>query len=158
MDDCELLVEYLRTHSANCPRCGYDLRGIQDCKCPECGQHVAMRVGIAGVGLHQRNIIDQQRRSSFVFSVVGLCFPLVYFFLYFLIAMIGGNLPWQQSFVAFGAHAIAIAMLFRHKGWFFRRGAVVRRPIASACWYWVLLVFYIYVLPTLGFIFVFLFP
>jgi hypothetical protein len=30
------LLEYLRTHDAACPRCGYSLRGLAGVQCPEC--------------------------------------------------------------------------------------------------------------------------
>lgn len=38
--DPRQIVEFLRTHDAACPDCGYNLRGITFARCPECGHDV----------------------------------------------------------------------------------------------------------------------
>src|SRR5262245_23461040 len=39
------LVAFLENRSAPCPRCAYDLRGIQTPKCPECAEPLVLKVG-----------------------------------------------------------------------------------------------------------------
>jgi hypothetical protein len=65
--DITLLREYLAARDAPCPRCGYNLRGLTDPVCPECGGLLLMsmladrplwrtpyfwRYGWGGAGLH----------------------------------------------------------------------------------------------------------
>ncbi len=39
------VVEFVRTRSVPCPRCGYELRGLEQPKCPECGEPLVLKVG-----------------------------------------------------------------------------------------------------------------
>ena len=41
-DDQELLRQYLVGRDVPCPKCGYDLRGLEGVKCPECGRPVRL--------------------------------------------------------------------------------------------------------------------
>ncbi|MDF1809250.1 MAG: hypothetical protein P1U42_06105 [Phycisphaerales bacterium] len=41
----ELLREYLDTHDAPCPICGYNLRGVVLVNCPECDAPIELTVG-----------------------------------------------------------------------------------------------------------------
>jgi hypothetical protein len=36
------LVSFLATHDASCPRCGYNLRGVESAVCPECGAGLSL--------------------------------------------------------------------------------------------------------------------
>ena len=40
----DLLTHYLADHDAQCPVCGYALRGLHDPRCPECG--VTLHLGV----------------------------------------------------------------------------------------------------------------
>ena len=45
----DVLVEYLRTHEAACPVCGYNLHQLTSALCPECGKQLELRVGAVGL-------------------------------------------------------------------------------------------------------------
>ncbi len=49
-DDDQMLRTYLDSRDVACPLCGYNLRSLQGRFCPECGQELQLRVGLA----HQR--------------------------------------------------------------------------------------------------------
>jgi hypothetical protein len=39
------LIAFVAGRSVPCPRCGYDLRDIQTCTCPECAEPLTLKVG-----------------------------------------------------------------------------------------------------------------
>ncbi len=39
------LVEFVRGRSVPCPKCGYELRDLEQAKCPECGEPLVLKVG-----------------------------------------------------------------------------------------------------------------
>ena len=41
-----LLLEFLRDHDAECPACGYNVRGLSRPVCPECKQQLVLTVGV----------------------------------------------------------------------------------------------------------------
>lgn len=45
--DDERLLEFLRDRDAACPRCGYNLRGLSEPRCPECAERLELRVGLS---------------------------------------------------------------------------------------------------------------
>jgi hypothetical protein len=49
------LLEYLRDHDAVCPLCKYNLRGLTQPRCPECGRDVRLTVGLTEP--HLRSLI-----------------------------------------------------------------------------------------------------
>jgi len=42
-----LLIEYLADRDMACPGCGYNLRGLKEPRCPECGADLQLRVSLA---------------------------------------------------------------------------------------------------------------
>ena len=42
--DADLLRAYLSARDAACPTCGYNLRGLGQCTCPECGDGLSLTV------------------------------------------------------------------------------------------------------------------
>lgn len=46
-DDPEMLRRFLAARDAPCPNCGYNLRGLPGRRCPECNEHLELRVGLA---------------------------------------------------------------------------------------------------------------
>lgn len=48
MDSSEpdLLPAFLASQDVACPGCGYNLRGLREPRCPECGEAIALRVGL----------------------------------------------------------------------------------------------------------------
>jgi hypothetical protein len=45
--DTDLLVGFLADRDAACPGCGYNLRNLQGDRCPECGDHLVLKVNVA---------------------------------------------------------------------------------------------------------------
>ena len=46
-DESSLLVDFLSQRDVPCPLCGYNLRGLNSMKCPECGRQLRLSVGLA---------------------------------------------------------------------------------------------------------------
>jgi hypothetical protein len=46
-DETRQLVDFLATHDAACPLCGYNLRALTAPRCPECGREVRLSVAMA---------------------------------------------------------------------------------------------------------------
>ncbi len=44
-DEAALLLEFLRDRDVSCPLCGYNLRNLSACTCPECRETLALAVG-----------------------------------------------------------------------------------------------------------------
>ncbi len=44
-DEAALLLEFLRDRDVPCPLCGYNLRNLSACTCPECRETLALEVG-----------------------------------------------------------------------------------------------------------------
>jgi hypothetical protein len=44
-DSVDLLVRYVRDRDAQCPSCEYNLRGLREGVCPECGARLRLNVG-----------------------------------------------------------------------------------------------------------------
>ncbi len=57
----DFLAEYLADHDEPCPSCRYSLRGLQGAVCPECGQALVIRVGLA-----------EPRMAAWIFGLVGI--------------------------------------------------------------------------------------
>lgn len=66
MSEAESLIEYLATHDAPCPGCGYNLRGLKANECPEC----------ARTFLLQELIESQRRRSPFWANILSVVMAL----------------------------------------------------------------------------------
>ena len=48
-DTARLLLEFLGEQDAECPLCGYNLRGLTEPRCPECRQELVLTVGLREV-------------------------------------------------------------------------------------------------------------
>ena len=46
-DDQQWLLGFVADRHVPCPRCAYDLRNLTTPQCPECGERLALRVGMA---------------------------------------------------------------------------------------------------------------
>ena len=44
MTDSELIKSYLADRDVPCPACGYNLRGVEGSKCPECGKGICLSI------------------------------------------------------------------------------------------------------------------
>jgi DNA-directed RNA polymerase subunit RPC12/RpoP len=61
--DAELLRSYLAERDVPCPKCGYNLRGVEQSKCPECGSAIVF--GLVGA--------RQTRGIRFAIVLGALC-------------------------------------------------------------------------------------
>ncbi|KAA0217199.1 MAG: hypothetical protein DYG94_01835 [Leptolyngbya sp. PLA3] len=57
----EYLERFLAEHDTPCPGCGYNLRGLEGDLCPECGERLELRIGLA-----------DPRLSQFIGGLIGL--------------------------------------------------------------------------------------
>ena len=57
----ELLRAFLDGRDAACPGCGYNLRNLQGSRCPECGDELALRVGLV-----------EPRQGALIAGLIGL--------------------------------------------------------------------------------------
>ncbi len=62
------LIEYLREHDVKCPRCRYNLRGLETNECPECGDTLIL-------SLLRAEAVRWDVRRHFMY--VGWCVVLV---------------------------------------------------------------------------------
>lgn len=65
--EAELLAEYLRSRDVPCPACQYNLRGVSDGVCPECGLAVTARVAES-----------VQHRAYWLAALSALVWPLLF--------------------------------------------------------------------------------
>lgn len=61
----ELLREYLQSHDAPCPICGYNLRGVELVVCPECEAPIELAVGSPSA-----------RLGAWLFALISFAMPL----------------------------------------------------------------------------------
>jgi hypothetical protein len=47
-----------------CRHCGYDLRGVEIPRCPECGRAMGFDITFAQMGVDERDVIDHVRREQ----------------------------------------------------------------------------------------------
>ena len=66
------LTAYLRETDAACPNCHYNLRGLQNDRCPECGEPLALRVNLV-----------EPKLTEFVLGLVALSMSLGFSSLFF---------------------------------------------------------------------------
>lgn len=64
----ESLATFLANRDEECPKCGYNLRGLKTKRCPECSERLVLRIGLAD--LHDR---------SYLAGAVGLAAGAGYF-------------------------------------------------------------------------------
>lgn len=63
MDSAELdlLPVFLAARDVACPSCGYNLRGLREARCPECGEAIALQVGLV-----------EPRQAAGITGLIGL--------------------------------------------------------------------------------------
>ncbi len=64
-DEARLLQEFLSNRDLPCPVCGYNMRGLESNKCPECGATLDLRVGSTDLKL-----------GLWITSVLGVALPM----------------------------------------------------------------------------------
>ena len=136
-----MLQDYLSKFSEPCPSCEYDLHNLKGNRCPECGQELLVRVGLAAPNL-----------VAFVVGLVGLAsavgfsgFLLVYIVYVLLIAGRGTSIGIDEVIVLgaeFFCSGTLVVIWSRANRWVRRRSRRTRWTLALACW----------ILPVLGLI------
>lgn len=134
----ELLRAYIDCFGGACPLCGYDLARLECDRCPECGEHLRLRIGLV-----------EPRLGIWIFGLVSLAgstglwtmFSGIMIYSRIAYGPFGG---WLKDFLATtGATTLSAIMLagwVARRRWIMQRQRPVRRLLAAASWAFALLV------------------
>ncbi|RMH12931.1 MAG: hypothetical protein D6695_05405 [Planctomycetota bacterium] len=129
-DEC--LRKYLADQDTPCPGCSYNLRGLQSNHCPECGEALVLRVGLAEPNL-----------AAFLAGLIGLAAGvgfhgfLLLWVLYMAVSQF--SILWAQmlpSFVGLMVGLVGLFLWIGHRPRIRRMYASRRRALVLACWGW----------------------
>ena len=108
------VLAFLKGRSVPCPRCAYDLRDLQNARCPECGEPLVIKIGS-----------PRARFGWLVLAMAPGCFSgVAALFVMVPIAMTigrrfppGQGLPWPVVVAdAFGfLSAASVVLMYRHR-------------------------------------------
>ena len=121
--DSDLLQAYLAGRDAPCPVCGYNLRGLDSQKCPECGARLTLRIGA------------DVRLGPWIAALLGMALPLGFlgmtcliFLITPVVSLIRGEHPEAALFVAAlvslvfaSGYGIVVARVVRSRSRFLRQ-------------------------------------
>lgn len=99
------LLEHLEAHGGICPACAYNLEGLSNRTCPECGSRLLLRLGADG-GAHAPwllAIVFFAMAAGFDL-VVSVCIPILW---RFLPPRPGTEVFWQGAIALFGLLGLA---------------------------------------------------
>jgi len=99
--DSELLTLHLARSSDPCPACGYDLRGLQEASCPECGAALALGV-----------VSDRARPGPWSFALVAFALATGFDVVVTLLltgAMVAFGAAWELFIVVVGLSVAGLA-------------------------------------------------
>lgn len=131
--ESELLKQLLALREIPCPVCGYNLRGIESDKCPECGAKLDLRVGSSDLKL-----------GLWIAAILGVALPLGFgliMTLLFSYMSLKEGLPGTRRVVTlFGPclaltilEGLALSLLWYKRKRFWRQTAHNQRQIAFMC-------------------------
>ena len=131
--DAEFLRHYLADRDAACANCGYNLRGLTNDRCPECGLGLVLQIGL-----------QEPRQGAFLAGVVGLAAGVGFsglILLYVLITVARGRgFPPGTLIlicsIGLAVEGLALAVWTRHRAQL--RAMSARRRIFWGCFCWVL--------------------
>ncbi|MCK4871262.1 MAG: hypothetical protein KAS72_00910 [Phycisphaerales bacterium] len=137
-ENVDLLRAYLANADASCPKCSYNLRGVESAACPECGRALSLSVRVAGLKLRWwlvAVIALAMSLGSLVLDGVDYHLCGSFTILARREAMIGYVLflPWMAGLVGIGSVAL-FRLLLRQPG---PRPGASRVLRVSAGWAWV---------------------
>ncbi len=117
-----LLLDFLRDHDADCPVCGYNLRGLTRAVCPECRQTLALTVGAPHLRLAWLFVAVAPGFFSGI-AACFLCIPTIGMYVE------GGSVVWPfVAVILFGWGSGVFAILLAA-----RRRRFVARTRAQQC-------------------------
>ncbi len=127
----EMLRAFLAEHDEPCPGCGYNLRGLSEATCPECGEELLLRVGMVG-----------PRMKLYLTGLIGLAFGfgfdsiiLLWMFFESLVGVAWFDffdaISLLAGFVVCGG-AMAGWLWFRR--WIRHRSIAIRLGLVVGCW------------------------
>lgn len=135
-DDASSQAEFLRTflagRDAACPSCGYNLRDLRNDRCPECGDALALCIGLT-----------EPRQAAAIVGLIGLAAGaglsgLLLVYVLIRTTLFGGWYGWDEFvWLNVGGVLIEGAAL---AGWLRAWRAVRRMPagrrwaLAAGCW------------------------
>jgi hypothetical protein len=125
------LLSFLQTHSAPCPRCGYELRNLTTPICPECGEALVLKVGSPDV--HFFWFLAAAAPGCFsIIPAVGLLVPLWVF----RNQPNGSGAPWPIYCAdVFGfLSGASVLLMYRHRRKFLRLPTRKQIGFAAAVW------------------------
>ena len=128
-DELACLHHYLRTRDEPCPRCGYNLRHLQNSACPECGSALCLKVGLV-----------EPRLAPYITLLLAAGTGLGGGILLLLVAVFRAPLDWWETPAALlleiltglTAPVLALALFLRRK--ICRRSQATQWVLASFSW------------------------
>lgn len=131
-DDSDILKEYLAARDVACPGCGYNLRGLTTGRCPECAEHLELRVAS-----------HDPRPGAFIAGIVALASGagfsgLLLVYALVRIALSGGRnvLPGFLIIVSINAviETLLLIAWLRYRSAFHRHAPPIQRLLVLGCW------------------------
>lgn len=124
-----LLARFLRARDTPCPRCGYNLRDLAGSTCPECGDGLALQVGLV-----------EPRLAAYVTLLSAVCMGFGASAFLALVALSQAAGTWFRSFsgsltlsqTASGALLLALVLAKRRR--FRRWSSRVQWLLALGAW------------------------
>jgi len=124
------LQDYLADRDEPCPRCGYNLRGLQSARCPECGDPLRLKVGLV-----------EPRLAPYIATLVALCFGCGGSLLFIVLALLEAPTNWWFDqlaglflIVELLVCGVAAILLLVFRRWFTARTKSTQILLASASW------------------------
>lgn len=127
----DILRQFLEAEDVTCPVCRYQLQGLTDNRCPECGKELT---------LHVRPVESHMRR--FVVACVGLSMGFGFFAIFLGMTIIGfivqgGGWPPGYIFATVvgltAAEGVALLILVKKSASFARASIANQRSLAFGC-------------------------
>ena len=129
-DEASLMLEFLRDRDVPCPLCGYNLRNLPACTCPECRETLALQVGF----LKPRFGWLLATVTPGFFSGISAALMMVPLVISLFVA--GGPAPWQLWAVnVFGwLSVLSAVVLVKYRYAFLRQTQATQRVWAGIAW------------------------
>lgn len=137
----DLLRAYLADRDVSCPMCGYNLRGLTSARCPECGEAIELRVGLA-----------EPKMGAWIGGLIGLSAGLGFCLFSLLLVALFTNMTPREFLSDFGPglgggllQGLFLYVWVRQVSWIRRRSAKRRWTAAIGCWAFTVLVVTLFV-------------